>query len=189
MADHLGDTHAVAFGRIAFISTQHVSSFHVCCLFFWTHAQDRGSEHHLIQICIVSNDFMVSLLNGLQVCDNGICQSALELAPSHIFDLLGNDILQHCTQPLYARQCWSAVTASGMTQTHLEQSAMNVSWPHDDITQCTIAHPRPLGSTCSVEAQHNSDVEANQRISGHADVWASDKRQEGKAAKHIVRQN
>ncbi len=64
--------------------------------------QDRGSERNLIQICVVSNDFMVPLLNRLQVCNNGICQSALELAPSHVFDLLSNDILQHCTQPLHA---------------------------------------------------------------------------------------
>jgi len=101
MADHLG-THAVAFGRVISISNQHISSSHMCCVFVWTNAQDKGSERHLIQICIVSNDFMVSLLNGLQMCNNSICQSAFKLAPSHIFDLLSNDILQHCTQPLYA---------------------------------------------------------------------------------------
>lgn len=37
---------------------------------------------------------MVSLLNGFQVGNNGICQSALELTPSHLFDFISNDILQ-----------------------------------------------------------------------------------------------
>lgn len=71
-----------------------------------------------------------------------------------------------------------------MFKTHLEQTATNVPWPHDDMTQCMAAHPTPMGSTCSVEMQHNSDVEAEQ----NADVCVSDYRQEGKAAKNIVRQ-
>lgn len=49
---------------------------------------------HLIKVTLVSNDIMILLLDGLQMCNNSISQVALELAPSHVPHLLKESVLQ-----------------------------------------------------------------------------------------------
>lgn len=54
----------------------------------------HGAGTHLIKVSLVGNDIMILLLDGLQVCNNGISQVALELAPSHVPHLFKESVLQ-----------------------------------------------------------------------------------------------
>ena len=54
----------------------------------------KAAGQHLIKVCLVSNDVIILLLDGLQMRNNGISQVALELAPSHVLHLLQKSILQ-----------------------------------------------------------------------------------------------
>ena len=54
----------------------------------------HGAGKHLIKVGLVGNDIVVLLLDGLQMCNNGISQIALELAPSHVPHLFKESVLQ-----------------------------------------------------------------------------------------------
>lgn len=74
--------------------TSYIALAAMSCYFSMQTIWHKEAGWHLIKVCLVSNDVMILLLDGLQMCNNGISQVALELAPSHVPHLLQKSILQ-----------------------------------------------------------------------------------------------